>query len=161
MPDKALSIIVLSISPSLLYLIGDPNDPVIVWKKLENHFQKSSWSNQLSLRKKLYSLKLSSDGCLESHVKTLTEIFDSLTAVGDELKERDRVIILLSSLPARFDVLVAALQSSPEIPTWEVFHVEKQAGLQFDVEKIPAMYLTECWLTLKSLIYITSLSISN
>ena len=32
--DKALAIIVLSVDPSLLYLLGDPEDPVAVWKKL-------------------------------------------------------------------------------------------------------------------------------
>jgi len=42
---KALSTVVLSISPSLLYLIGDPVDPVKVWKTLEGHYQKSSWAN--------------------------------------------------------------------------------------------------------------------
>ena len=48
---KALSTIVLSISPSLLYLVGNPICPVIVWKKLENHFQKPTWSNQFTLAK--------------------------------------------------------------------------------------------------------------
>ena len=36
--DRALAIIVLSIDPSLLYLIGDPKDPVAVWTLLSNHF---------------------------------------------------------------------------------------------------------------------------
>ena len=29
--DKALATIVLSVDPMLLYLIGDPEDPVVVW----------------------------------------------------------------------------------------------------------------------------------
>ena len=33
--DRALTIIVLSVEPSLLYLIGNPEDPVVVWKKVE------------------------------------------------------------------------------------------------------------------------------
>jgi len=37
--DKALATIVLSIDPTLLYQIGDPENPVIVWKKLSNQFQ--------------------------------------------------------------------------------------------------------------------------
>ena len=40
--DKALAQIVLSIQPSLLYLLGDPEDPVVVWKKLENQYQKKT-----------------------------------------------------------------------------------------------------------------------
>ena len=55
--DKALAIIVLSIDPSLLYLIGDPKDPVTVWKKLSDQFQKM-WANKLILRRKRHSLML-------------------------------------------------------------------------------------------------------
>ena len=29
--DKALSTLVLAVEPSLLYLLGDPEDPVVVW----------------------------------------------------------------------------------------------------------------------------------
>ena len=32
--DHALTTIVLSLEPSLLYLIGDPDDPGVVWKKI-------------------------------------------------------------------------------------------------------------------------------
>ena len=117
--DKALSLIVLAVHPSLLYLIGDPTQPSDVWKKLENHFQRSSWANQFTLRKRLYSLKLCNDGNLENHLRETTELFDNLSAVGDELKEKDRVMVLLSSLPPRFDVLVTALQSSSEMPSME------------------------------------------
>ena len=51
--DKALAIIVLSVDPSLLYLLGDPEDPVAVWKKLSDQFQKKTWANKLSLRRRL------------------------------------------------------------------------------------------------------------
>ena len=116
---RALSTIVLSLSPSLLYLIGNPEDPQAVWTTLENHFHKSSWSNQFSLRKKLYSMKMSDDCSVRDHIRMVTELFDNLAAVDDPLKDKDRVMILMSSLPCKFDVLVTALQSNKDIPTWE------------------------------------------
>ena len=51
--DKALAIIVLSVDPSLLYLLEDPTDPSVVWTKLSNIFQNKSWANKLSLKKRL------------------------------------------------------------------------------------------------------------
>ena len=36
--DKALAVIVLSVDPSLLYLLEDPTDPSVVWTKLSNIF---------------------------------------------------------------------------------------------------------------------------
>ena len=46
--DRALATIVLSVDPSLLYLIGDPEDPIVVWKKLADQFQKKTWVTSCS-----------------------------------------------------------------------------------------------------------------
>ena len=40
--DRARALIVLSVEPSLLYLLGDPEDPVAVRRKLSNQFQKKT-----------------------------------------------------------------------------------------------------------------------
>ena len=56
--DRALATMALSIDPSLLYLIGETDDPSTVWEKLSDQFQKKSWANKLALRRKLYSLRL-------------------------------------------------------------------------------------------------------
>ena len=67
--DRALASIVLGIDHSLLYLLGDPEDPVVVWKRLCQQFQRKSWANKLALRRKLYGLKLKDDGLMQEHVK--------------------------------------------------------------------------------------------
>ena len=56
--DRALATIVLSVDTSLLYLISDPQDPVVVWQKLANQFEKKTWATRLDLRRKLHSLQL-------------------------------------------------------------------------------------------------------
>lgn len=71
--DRALAIIVLSIDPSLLYLVGDPVDPVAVWGLLKDQFQKKSWANRLPLRKRLYSLRLKEGGSMKEHIKIITD----------------------------------------------------------------------------------------
>ena len=60
--DRALAIIVLAVDPSLLYLLGEPEDPQAVWRRLEEQFQRKTWSNKLQLRRKLYGLKLKEGG---------------------------------------------------------------------------------------------------
>ncbi len=60
--DRALVIIVLAVEPSLLYLLGEPEDPKEVWTKLQDQFQKRTWWNKYQLQKKLYSMKLKEDG---------------------------------------------------------------------------------------------------
>ncbi len=41
--DRALAVIVLAVDPSLLYLLGEPEDPQAVWKKLEEQFQRKTF----------------------------------------------------------------------------------------------------------------------
>ena len=118
--DRALAIIVLSVQPSLLYLIGDPEDPIIVWQKLADQFQKKTWANKLELRRKLYSLRLKGSGCVQEHIKAMTEIFDALSVVGDPVSEDDRVVHLLASLPESFNMLVTALEANAEVPKMEL-----------------------------------------
>ena len=98
--DRALATIVLSVNPSLLYLLGDPEDPVMVWKKLSDQFQKKTWANKLELRRKLYSLRLKDGESVQKHIKAMTEIFDGLSVIGDPVEEEDRVVHLLASLLA-------------------------------------------------------------
>ena len=114
--DKALAIIVLSIEPSLLYLIGDPKEPITVWTKLGDQFQKKTWANKFELRRKLYSLRLKDGDSVQEHVKEMTEIFNGLSVIGDPVSE----VHLLASLPDSFNMIVTALEANPEVPEMEV-----------------------------------------
>ena len=104
--DRALATIVLSVEPSLLYLVGDPENPIMVWQKLANQFEKKTWANKLYLRRRLHSLQLKDGDSVQEHIKAMTEIFDSLSIVGDPIDDEDRVVHLLASLPDSYNVLV-------------------------------------------------------
>ena len=74
--DRALATIVLGINPSLLYLIGEPEEPVEVWKKLRSQFQKKTWANKLVLCRKLHSLRLKQGEPVQELMKKMTERCD-------------------------------------------------------------------------------------
>ena len=118
--DKALATIVLTVQPSLLYLIGDPEDPSEVWQTLESQFQKRTWANKLQLRRKLFSLRLKEVDSVQEHIKAMTEIFDGLSVIGDPISDEDRVVHLLASLPESYNVLVTALEANEAVPRMEV-----------------------------------------
>ena len=117
--DKALAIIVLSIDPSLLYLLGDPEDPKVVWKKLADEFQKKTWANKLALRRRLKNLRLREGDSVQKHVKEMTEIFNDLSVIGAAMDKEGKVVTLLASLPDSFDMLVTALEANATVPTME------------------------------------------
>ena len=91
--DKALSTIVLAVDTTLLYLLGsEPKDPVVVWKKLADQYQAKTWANKLSLRRKLFGLRLSENQPVQDHIKSMVEIFDELAIIGCPVEEEDRVV---------------------------------------------------------------------
>ena len=54
--DHTLALIILSVESSLLYLLGNLEDPGVMWK-LSDQFQKKTWANKVELRRRLYSLR--------------------------------------------------------------------------------------------------------
>ena len=86
-----MATIVLAVDPSLLYLLGDPEDPVAVWRKLQNQFQKKTWANKLALRRRLHTLVLKNGESVQDHVKTMTELFNELAIVGGAIEDEDQV----------------------------------------------------------------------
>ena len=117
--DKCLALLVLSVDYKLLYLLGDPTDPVVVWNKLQSTFQRKTWANKLRLRRKLYGMKLENSQDLQAHLKSFIEVFDELSVIGDALEDEDKVINLLASLPDNYSTLVTALEASDTVPAWE------------------------------------------
>ena len=101
---------------SLLYIISDPQDPVAVWTKLGNQFEKKTWATRLDLRRKLHSLQSKDGESAQMHIKVMTEIFDLLAVAGETVSEEDRVVYLLASLPESYNVLVTALEANEDVP---------------------------------------------
>ena len=68
----------------------------------------------------MYSLRLKDGEPVQNHIKQIIEIFEELAVVGQPIEEEDRVVHILSSLPDSFNMLVTALEASPEVPSIEV-----------------------------------------
>ena len=117
--NRALATIVLTVDPTLLYLLGELDSPVTVWEKLAGQFQKKTWANKLTLRRKLYSLRLKENDSDHDHIKAMTEIFNELSVIGVEMSEEDRVVHLLASLPD------TALEVRPEVPKMDTVIAEE------------------------------------
>ena len=116
----ALATIVLAVDPALLHLIGDPEDPVAVWKKLRDQFQKKTWTNKLALRRRLHSLQLREGDPAQDHIKAMTELFNEMAIFGDVIEEENHVVYLLGSLPDSFNTLITALKANKDIPKMKI-----------------------------------------
>ena len=52
-------------------------------------------------------------------MKALTEIFNELSVISDNIDDKDRVVYLLASLPESYEMLVTALEANAEVPNME------------------------------------------
>ena len=129
--DRTLAIIVLSLDPCLLYLVGDPKDPVTVWNLLAGQFQKATWANKLALRRRLHTLRLKDGESIQEHIEAITETFNELSVIGDKIEDEDKVVYLLASLPESYDMLVTAFEANGDVPymkmvTERLLHEERK-----------------------------------
>ena len=74
----------------------------------------------MALQKKLYSLQLKDREPIQKHIKCITELFHELAIVGDPLDKENKVVHLLASLLKSYNMLVTALEASPEVPKIDV-----------------------------------------
>ena len=102
----------------------------MVWKALADQFQRKTWANKLELKWKLFSLRLADGGSVQDHIKTMTEVCDELSAIGETVKEEDRVVYLLASLPESYNVLVTALEASAEVPSLACYMKSLEASAE-------------------------------
>ena len=77
-------------------------------------------TNKLELQCKLYSLYLKDRGKAQEHIKTMTNVFKSLSVIGDPVYDEDCVIYFLASLPDAYDMLVMAHEANQDMPQMNV-----------------------------------------
>ena len=120
MNQKALTAIVLSISPTLIPLVQLCQTPEEAWKALQEQFEKSTLMAKLHLRKKYFRLEMSEGTSAERHMREMREITDCLSAMGSSISEDDQVMTLLASLPSSYGSLVTTLGAQVSKLTWSL-----------------------------------------
>ena len=84
------------------------------WKKLKEHHQKATLSSTIFLYKRIFRLLLPEGGDVENHVSELLTLTNKLAALGEELKDKLKASLLLSSLPDSYSGLITSLESRNE-----------------------------------------------
>ena len=70
----------------------------------------------MELRRKLYSLRLKEGDSVHSHIKVITDIYDSLSVL---CLKRTELLYLLASFPESYSMLVTALEANADVPKME------------------------------------------
>ena len=77
------------------------------------------WANKLVLRWWLHSLRLKEGDLLQEHVGAMTEMFNEVAVIGEEISEEDHVVCWLTCQKL-FNALVTAFEVNAEVPRMEI-----------------------------------------
>eukprot|EP00794_Sanderia_malayensis_P011553 gene11553-biopygen9222 len=98
------------------------------------HFEQKALSEKIFYRRKLYSAKMAKGAKMIDHVNYLKTLAEHLKAADDAIVEKDLVIILISSLPEEYNLLITALETIAEDKlTWDYV----RDRLIHEFEKLP------------------------
>ena len=118
--QQALSYIGLSVTQGQQIYLRNVDKAKEAWDILAKHFEDKSLSKVIYYRRKLYATRLEKGQSMISHVNQIRTLQEHLEAIGDNVTDKDLVIILLSSLPGEYNYLVTALETIDEAKlTWD------------------------------------------
>lgn len=111
---QARATIGLLVEDDQLRHVRDTSSAKEAWTALQSYHQKASLTNQVFLFKKICSMKLSENGDMESHLNAMLNSVDQLAALGEALKDKMIIALLLCSLPESYNTLITALETRSE-----------------------------------------------
>jgi hypothetical protein len=113
-----LTLINLTLSPSILSMVVGQNSAQFVWKTLEHRFTSTSRANVLNLKIELHNLKKGSES-VSSYLQKAKNTRDKLIAVGTLIDNEELLHIILKGLPREYGPFCSAIHTRIEPVNFE------------------------------------------
>lgn len=109
---QALGMIQLTLTKNVAFNIVKENTTAGLMKALSNLYEKPSAMNKVYLMRRLFNLQMPESGSVANHINDFNMIVSQLCYVEINFEDEIKVLILLSSMPESWDIVVAAISSS-------------------------------------------------
>ena len=106
---QAASTIWLALAPEIKYDVLEEDNPKNLWEKLTKTYHSKSLANKLFLKKDLFGLKMEEDGDLRDHLNRFNGLINQLNNLDEKLKDEDKAVLLLVSLPKKYNTVMTSL----------------------------------------------------
>ena len=100
----------LAIATNLQLCVRSAKTAKQAWDNLEKHFQQKPLCKKIFCRQKLYSARMVTDQNMTKHINYMKTLAEHLSAIDHEITEKGLVIILIGSLPEKYNHLITALK---------------------------------------------------
>jgi hypothetical protein len=109
---KALGMIRLSLAASVAFNISKEKTTKGLMDALAKLYEKPSASNKVFLMKRLFNMKMSEGGSIADHLNEFNTVTNQLSSVKVDFDDEVRALLILCSLPERWNNLVMAVSNS-------------------------------------------------
>lgn len=130
---RALSTIRLCLADEVLFNIVEESTASCLWEKLEKLNMKKLLTNRIYLKRQLYSLRMKEGSKVAEHLNVFNTLICQLTDMEVKIKEEEKAITLLCSLPESWDHFVTSISLSTIDSLnlnqlWELSYLKKYEG---------------------------------
>ncbi|KAL2246201.1 UNVERIFIED_CONTAM: Retrovirus-related Pol polyprotein from transposon TNT 1-94 [Sesamum indicum] len=109
---KAMSAIIMSLSRNVAYNMKGAKSTKEVLQTLADMYKKPSAMNKVMLMKKLFRLQMEERKSVADHLNDFNQLTTQLASVDIVFDDEVKALILLSSLPDSWDVVVTSVSTS-------------------------------------------------
>jgi hypothetical protein len=111
--QKALTQICLTVSEEIIPLVRPCKTAREAWTTICQQFEQKGMSSRVSLKRQLFNSKFDESTSMQSHINLLRSMALQLEIVGAPVSDEDLAVVLLCSLPPRFDAFVVQMDGRP------------------------------------------------
>ena len=116
--QRASALIGLDLSDAYLHHIDLSRTSKEIWDGLNILFGSQASSAKMSIKQKLFRLKMNEGNNIVQHISTFRSLLNQLAGVNSKVDDDDAKAILLSSMPSSFDHIVFTLnKTNPNLET--------------------------------------------
>lgn len=112
--EQALAWLICLIDDSQLCYVRNKKTAAEAWQALKNQYEKATLTNKVTVMRRICGKRLNEGENVEQHIAEITDLFQKLVDLGDEIRDGWKVSMLFTSLPTSYDPLITALESRAE-----------------------------------------------
>lgn len=122
--QKAMSKLILAISPSEVKQVRSCATSRELWQKLEGIYQSKGPAKKAHLFKKLTLLKMRETDNIREHINTFVETVEKLQEMDVIFDPEQLSIMLLYSLPDKFEIFRCAIETRDKLPDLDTLKIK-------------------------------------
>lgn len=116
---KAKKILIDSVKDHLVPLISKMTTTRDMFKTLEDLYEINNVSRALALSKQLHQVKMAKGDSVVTYFMKISELRDQLSAIGDQVIDKDLVMLALNGLPHSWEPFIQSISGRSKLPKFD------------------------------------------